>query len=186
MKIPTLIPFFLVCLLGLVSADERTPPRLAPGEVAALSSFARALPADRKPAAPVGALLGRLRDRGCVDQLPYLIEYGLRVHLRNLRGTGLSRELPLKSDPALTELVRLARIAPYTRAHEAGWLESQFLGRFRGRGHSSYQVWAWSLERASALRSGPNGARIERLLVAIRNTGRQGLGGEGVCHYGCR
>lgn len=137
------------------------------------------------PAETTG-LLNRLKAAGRTDHLPYLAEYGLRLHLSLLKKTGLARELPVQDNLALAELVRLAKIEQYTSAHEAGWLNRQFDGVFTGKGWSSYQVYIWCKENWSSLQDAPNIARLAALLGQIDATGASGVGGKGNCHYNCQ
>ena len=144
----------------------------------------------RKPGAPTDAVneaLQKLRDANRTDHLPFLIEYGLRVYLKNLTESRLARELPVKENLMLAELVRIAKIPKYTTAHEAGWLNRQFHAKFRGSGRSSYQVYLWMRERGFPVWSKwPNADRVNRLLKRIGATGMATIGGGDVCHYACR
>jgi hypothetical protein len=142
----------------------------------------------RPPAEVTGLLETKKRD-GQTDHLGYLVEYGLRVHLGYLEHTELARELPLESNLMLAELVRVTELAKYSSAHEAGWLNDQFYGEFDRTGYSSYQIYIWAKEHRGDIaleeERFPNARRINRVLEAIDNSSRNGVGGDGVCHYWC-
>ena len=142
----------------------------------------------RTPAIPtdVADLLKKHADANSTDHLPYLVEYGLRIHWKLLQQTGMARELPVQENLAISELVRLAGIAKYRTAHEAGWLDRQFYGPFADEGWSSYQVYVWVKEHDSLVADLPNAARIAETLKMIDTSARNGLGGDGRCHYGCQ
>lgn len=143
---------------------------------------------DREPLPPseeVVIILEEKKQRGETDHIPLLVEYGLRVHWKCLKQTQLARELPTDSNLALAELVRLAQIAKYTTAHEGGWLDRQFDGYFNRTGWSSYQVYIWVQEHFSGVCDYPNSDRICELIRRIEKSGMSGVGGLGVCHYGC-
>lgn len=141
------------------------------------------------PPAEVIAILEAKKAEGMADHFGYLLEYGLRVHLGYLVHTGLARELPLDSNRMLAEWVRLAEIQKYTTAHEAGWLNSQFYDPFTQTGYSSYQIYIWAKEHWDQILSDnkrfPNRQRIIEVLKAIDTSSRNGLGGDGLCHYHC-
>lgn len=129
---------------------------------------------------------------GCVaepppesESLARLLEHGLRVHLRNLEETGLSRELAVGSDPDLAELIRRTGIPKYRTPHEAGWLASQFHGPFERTGWSSFQVYLWARERP-VFDDCPNREALLALLRQIDSSPAAKIGGNGVCHYGCQ
>lgn len=136
-----------------------------------------------KEEAIAGSLEG-LRWAGWKDHLRFLVEYGLRIHVRNLEQTRLARRLPVTRDPALSELVRLAKIPPFRTAHEAGWLSSQFYEPPH-QGWSSYQVYLWAKER-HVFDDWPNEGRIQALLKLIDASPAAKVGGDNVCHYGCQ
>ncbi len=141
------------------------------------------------PPPEVVALLEAKKAEGVDDHFGALLEYGLRVHLGYLEHTKLSRELPLDSNLMLAELVRLAEIPEYTGAHEAGWLNSQFLGEFSRTGHSSYQIYLWAKEHRADILSDderfPNRERIGEILNLVDSSSLNGVGGGEVCHYHC-
>ena len=99
--------------------------------------------------------------------------------------TKLSRELRIDRSPALAELVRIAVIPKYRTPHEAGWLRNQFDGPVEFSGWSSFQVYLWAKERG-VFDDWPNEARIRSLLAKIDASPACKLGGDNVCHYGCR
>jgi len=142
----------------------------------------------RTPAVPeeVIDLLRKHADANSTDHLPYLVEYGLRIHWKLLQHTGMARELPVQDNLALSELVRVAEIPKYRTAHEAGWLDRQFDGPFGAQGWSSYQVYVWVKEHDILVAGFPNAARIAVTLQMIDSSDRNGLGGDGRCHYGCQ
>ena len=137
----------------------------------------------------VVAMLQQKKEKEETDHLGVLAEYGLRVHWRYLEHTRLARELPVESDMMLAELIRIIGIPKYTTAHEAGWLNSQFLGKFDRTGWSSYQIYVWVKEHVSAILSDdkqfPNWECIGEIMKSIDNSPLNGVGGGGVCHYGC-
>jgi len=135
-------------------------------------------------------MLRRKKQTDQTDHLGLLVEYGLRVHWHYLQHTQLARELPVESNMLLSELVRIAGIPKYTTAHQAGWLNSQFLGKFNRTGWSSYQVYVWVKEHASSIlpddsRRFSNARQIFELIETIDSSALNGVGGGGVCHYGC-
>ena len=135
----------------------------------------------------VAGILAQFRERGRTDHLPYLVEYGLRMHWRTLKNTGLARDLPVEGDQMLWELVRLADMPQYTNAHEAGWLNSQFYpGEVQPKGWSSYQIHIWAKEHYSSVCDFPNARRIGALMRTIDNSDMNGVGGNGACHYYCQ
>lgn len=130
------------------------------------------------------------KSQGRTNHLCYLIEYGLNVYLKNLEQSQLARELPVEENPLLAELVRMTKIQKYKTAHEAGWLNNQFYGKFERTGYSSYQIYIWCLERDlfaghSHVSKCPNFERICEIDKKITKTGKQAVGGGRVCHYGC-
>ncbi len=146
-------------------------------------------PHPQAPPAEVVAFLESKKSRGETDHFGLLLEYGLRVHWRYLEHTALSREIPVESNTLLAELVRLAEIPKYMTAHEGGWLNRQFLGEFDQTGWSSYQTYVWAKEHVPDFLSDdkrfPNWDRIGKLLHTIDGSSLNGIGGKGVCHYGC-
>lgn len=138
----------------------------------------------------INRILEKLREHNRTDHLSYLLEYGLNLYLKNLIHSHLARVLPVDENLMLTELIRLTKIPKYKTAHEAGWLNSQFDGRFeesnQATGYSSYQIYIWYLENWSSLLDMPNIERLCDIQKQIEKTGMQGVGGSLVCHYGCR
>ena len=188
----------IVCaavLSGCVSYDKPVPAR-QPG-IADLAALARAAPfvvdAERPHPVPLSAdiiaLLESKKAKGDTDHLGLLAEYGLRVHWQYLKHSKLARELPTEANMMLSEFVRIGGIPKYTTAHEAGWLNSQFHGRFEQTGWSSYQIYVWVKERMPAIlcdeKRFPNLERIGALMETIENSPLNGVGGGGVCHYWC-
>ena len=133
----------------------------------------------------IAKIIEDYKSQGRTDHLCYLVEYGLNVYLKNLKKSHLARELPVEENPLLAELVRMTEIQKYKTAHEAGWLNNQFYGEFKGTGYSSYQVYIWFLENYSYVSKFPNSDRIGVIDKKITETGKQGVGGGRVCHYGC-
>ena len=180
------IPFILaVAALGWAHCTQGST-----NEIALLTNYVEsvATTAGRSvppvPASVTNALATLKTETNSLVQ-PLLVEYGLRLHLQFLEKSGLARKLPVESDPLLATLIASTGIQPYTTAHEAGWLNSQFYGEFKDTGYSSYQVYLWMLETNEARLEWPNVSRIHDLMEAIRRTGRQGIGGARNCHYGC-
>ncbi len=139
------------------------------------------------PSDEIAVMLRRFKEEGKKDNLPFLLEYGLKLHWINLQHTNLARELPVEKNPVIAELIRLTGIPKYTTAHEAGWLNRQFYGPFQRTGWSSYQVYIWLKEAELPIsKLYPNSHRISVLLKAIDSSGKNGVGGRGVCHYHCR
>lgn len=64
--------------------------------------------------------------------------------------------------------------------------DRQFMGQFRWSSWSSYQVYLWAKEANQVVLEWPNSDRIARVLAEIDATGMSGVGGGGVCHYGCQ
>ena len=192
MKRTLLMASWIIVLAGCSTGDrcrmptsETAPPPKAGSDLAVLEEFATRAP----NAVPerIKAILAGFTKEGKQDHLPYLAEHGLRVHWKNLTGTRLARELPVGKNPVLAELVRLAKIEKYKTAHEAGWLNNQFYGKFSRTGYSSYQVYIWAKERRVWQQSWPNAKRLAALLKEIDRSGLAGVGaGDGVCHYGCK
>jgi hypothetical protein len=191
--------FSALILVASCRPQERQPlPAAGQADpLAVLDAWASQTPAwtgSRAPSAgavpPVPpAVEQALRDfrlAGTQDHLPYLVEYGLRVHLEMLRQTRLARELPVAENPALGDLVRLAAIPAYTTAHEAGWLNRQFYGPFHQTGWSSYQIYLWAKEAGGVLLDFPNSERLAEVLRRIDASGLGGVGGGGGCHYDCQ
>ena len=181
--------------IGPAQSSRENPPAEWPTkstDLAALSRFVQEHPQAGWPSKPqsppkqINDILKRFRQAGASDHLPYLVEYGLAIHLKNLQETKLARELGVQNDLALAELVRLGEIPKYTTAHQAGWLNNQFHGPFHQSGYCSYQVYIWAKERRVHL-SGecPNAARLAELMARIEATGIHGVGGGSPCHYGC-
>lgn len=142
------------------------------------------------PTEEVVALLLEKRAKGQTDHLVPLVEYGLRIHWNYLKHSQLARELPLQENMMLAELVRIAKMPRYTTAHEAGWLNRQFDGHFEGTGWSSYQIYIWAKENDRIYLRGGDQRKSKRsigeLLKVIDRSAMNGVGGGGVCHYGCR
>ena len=150
------------------------------------------IPNGRAPATvpeEINHILEKLRIHNKMEHLPYLLEYGLNLHLKNLIHSHLARVLPVDENLMLTELIRLTKIPKYKTAHEAGWLNSQFDGRFeesnQATGYSSYQIYIWYLENWSSIQDMPNIERLCDIQKQIGKTGMQGVGGDLVCHYHC-
>ena len=151
------------------------------------------IPNGRAPAAvpeEIHRILEKLRDHNRTDHLPYLLEYGLNLYLRNLTYSRLARVLPVDKNLMLSELIRLTKIPKYKTAHEAGWLSRQFSSSFEdingATGYSSYQIYVWYLENWFLVYDMPNIERLCDIQKQIEKTGMQGVGGGLVCHYGCR
>ena len=182
-------------LFGMVSCNSIPSASLtAPDTFIALVQDAPfIIDTERPHPAPLSdeivAMLKNKRKKGETDHLGLLVEYGLRVHWHYLKHTKLARELPVESDAMLSELIRIAEIPKYTTAHEAGWLNRQFYGPFNRTGWSSYQIYVWVKEHISTILSDdkrfPNWKRICELMETIDNSNLNGIGGGGVCHYGC-
>jgi hypothetical protein len=141
----------------------------------------------------INYILKRFQEQGRADHLPYLLEYGLNLYLKNLILTRLARVLPVNENLMLSELVRLAKLPKYKTYHEAGWLDSQFhkSGDITERpygetGYSSYQIYIWYLENWRSIRDMPNIERLCDIQNQIEKAGMHGVGGGKVCHYGCR
>jgi len=138
----------------------------------------------------INRILEKLREHNRRDHLPYLLEYGLNLYLKNLTLSRLARVLPVDENSVLSELIRLTKIPKYETAHEAGWLNKQFNGRFEdtneATGYSSYQIYIWYLENWYSVSDMPNVERLCGIQKQIEKTGMQGVGGGLVCHYGCR
>jgi len=137
----------------------------------------------------ISAVLRRFRADGRRDHLPYLLEYGLNLHLKHVKTSKLARVLPIDENLMVAELVRLTEIPKYKTAHEAGWLDRQFVGGFEKSsmttGYSSYQIYLWYLENWSDVMAMPNSNRLVHIQKQIEQTGMHGVGGGLVCHYGC-
>lgn len=142
----------------------------------------------------INRILRRLREETRTYHLPYLLEYGLNLYLKNLTLSKLARVLPVEENLMLSELIRLTKIPKYKTAHEAGWLNRQFDGRFEDpnyrphdeTGYSSYQIYIWYLENWSSVLDMPNTERLFEIQEQIEKTGMYGVGGGLPCHYGCR
>ena len=138
----------------------------------------------------INRILEKLREQNRTEHLPYLLEYGLNLYLKNLTRSHLARILPVDENLMLSELIRLTKIPKYKTAHEAGWLNRQFYGSFEdideATGYSSYQIYIWYLENWSSVQDMPNIERLCDIEKQIEKTGMQGVGGGQVCHYGCR
>jgi hypothetical protein len=137
----------------------------------------------------INRILTELREQHRTDHLPYLLEYGLNLFLKNLTLSRLARVLPVNENLILSELIRLTNIPKYETAHEAGWLNSQFYGPFQdtnvATGYSSYQIYIWYLENWSSVLDMPNIERLRDIQKKIEKTGMHGVGGGKVCHYHC-
>ena len=185
----------LLCLCLLTSCTTLTPKQSAP--VNGLTVLARTAPFVTKTESPhpesvptnVVAILKEKKEAGRTDHLGLLVEYGLRVHWRYLQHTQLARELPTDNNMMLSELIRIAGIPKYTTAYQAGWLNSQFYDKFNRTGWSSYQIYIWVKENISTILSDdktfPNWKHITEIMETIDNSSLNGVGGGGVCHYGC-
>jgi len=150
------------------------------------------IPNGRAPAdvpEEINHILEKLRDQNRTDHLPYLLEYGLNLYLKNLTLSRLARVLPVDKNLMLSELIRLTKIPKYKTAHEAGWLNNQFYGSFEdtyvATGYSSYQIYIWYLENWSSILNMPNIDRLSNIQKQIPKTGMHGVGGGHVCHYHC-
>ncbi len=139
-----------------------------------------------KVPAEIKTIIADYQSQGRNDHFYCLVEYGLNIYLKNIQRSGLARELPVKENPLLAELIRIAEIPKYKTAHEAGWLNRQFHNRFEETGYSSYQIYIWYMEHISDVFDFPNADRIHEITKKITKTGYQGVGGSGNCHYGCR
>ncbi len=161
----------------------------SPSDLGRLEHFAMAAPVEgsgRVPAAvpqDVDVILIRFREEGGTDHLPYLLEYGLNIYLKNLAMSKLARVMPLDDNVMLAELVRLTAIDKYKSFHETGWLERQFHRSVDGgrcgppdeSGYSSYQVYVWYLENWSSLLNWPNIDRLCGLQKKIEDTRMHGV-----------
>ena len=212
MKIPLLIVLLMLGLIiglhgaGLLSATGQpssqpasgasapTPPvpDAPEGDLGLVEKLALAAPVGKTgrtflpPDEVTSAAIARLKAGGKADHLPLLVEYGLRLHLKALILSRLSREMDPAGNPAIAELIRLAEIPKFRTAHEGGWLNRQFYGEFTRAGWSTYQVYLWAKEHASGCNEEPNAARLTDLIKQIEATGIHGVGGGGVCHYECQ
>ena len=189
------------CGLGLLSlcffTSCATPTQRQPAPADDLTALARTAPFITNTERPhpasvpdnVVTILKEKKQSGKADHLGLLVEYGLRVHWQYLQHTRLARQLPVDSDMMLSELIRITEIPKYTTAHQAGWLNSQFYGKFNQTGWSSYQVYIWTKENVSTILSDdktfPNWKQISKIMETIDNSSLNGVGGGGVCHYGC-
>ena len=194
-KIHCSLVVLAAALCVVVSCKSASPVR--PSSAVNLAALAHDAPfitnTERAHPAPLSneiiAILKSKKGKGETDHLGLLVEYGVHVHWQYLRHTKLARELPLESDMMLSELIRIAEIPRYTTAHEAGWLERQFLGPFNQTGWSSYQIYVWIKEHVSTILSDDkrfsNWKRIGELMETIDSSSLNGVGGGGVCHYGC-
>lgn len=140
----------------------------------------------------INRILKELRKQHRTDHLPFLLEYGLNLYLKNLTLSNLARVLPVNENLMLSELVRLAKIPKYKTYHEAGWLNRQFYksGDITERpygetGYSSYQIYIWYLENWRSIQDMPNIERLIDIQKQIEKTGMNGVGGGLPCHYGC-
>lgn len=189
-RIPSAV---ILVALGSCSGERSDRPCKIGDVVARLETFVRGVEVGASeggawilpPDGETTGILGELRDRGVEAHLPYLLEYGLKFHRACLDHSRLSRELPVGDNAAFRELVRLARIPRYRTLHEAGWLSHQFQGPFERSGWSSFQVYLWAKERSN-FDDWPNGDRILRLLAETDASPACRIGGDNVCHYGCR
>lgn len=179
------------------AADKTTPAQF--GDFKKIKRFAMEAPVVPNGFAPapvpeqINRILKELREQHKTDHLPYLLEYGLNLYLKNLSLTRLARVLPVDENLMLSELIRLAKIPKYKTFHEAGWLNRQFResGDITERpygetGYSSYQIYIWYLENWSSIRDMTNIERLCDIQIQIEKTGMHGVGGGQVCHYGCR
>lgn len=161
-------------------------------EIERFAMEAPVIPNGRIPATvpeEINRILEKLREQDRTEHLPYLLEYGLNLYLKNLIHSRLARVLPVDKNLILSELIRLTKIPKYKTAHEVGWLNRQFYGSFEDinetTGYSSYQIYIWYLENWSLLLNMPNINRLCDIQKKIEKTGMQGVGGGLVCHYGC-
>jgi hypothetical protein len=131
------------------------------------------------PPEDVLRILREFRTERRVDHRELLLEYGLKYHWFCLRETRLARKLPVERDALLEDCLRLAAVPKYSSHAEAGWLDSQFYSAFAPEyaGWSSYQLYVRAKYRKC-------GGRIAELVRTIDGSGWNGLGGQGVCHYG--
>jgi len=160
-----------------------------------IECFARLAPVDRSgreaSSVPeeINALLKQFKADARTDHLPYLVEYGLNINLKHLKRSKLARILPVDENLMVAELLRLTEIPKYKTAHEAGWLNRQFMGALEksrvSTGYSSYQVYLWYIEHWQDAMAMPNANRLIAIQKQIEETGMQGIGGGFVCHYGC-
>ncbi len=160
-----------------------------------IERFAMNTPITRYGRAPapvpeqIDHILKKFRDQGRTEHLPYLLEYGLNLYLKNLTHSRLARVLPVNKNLMLSELIRLTKIPKYKTAYEAGWLNRQFYGSFQdineATGYSSYQIYIWYLENWFSVLDMPNIERLCDIQKKIEKTGMHGVGGGQVCHYGC-
>lgn len=138
----------------------------------------------------INRILEKLRQENRTEHLPYVLEYGLNLHLKNLARSQLARILPVDENLMLSELIRLTKIPKYKTAHEAGWLNRQVHDSIEdingATGYSSYQIYIWYIENWLSIQDMPNIERLCDIQKRIEKTGMQGVGGGGlVCHYGC-
>lgn len=176
------------------AADKTTPAQF--GDFKKIKRFAMEAPVVPNGFAPapvpeqINRILKELREQHKTDHLPYLLEYGLNLYLKNLTLSRLARVLPVNENLMLSELIRLTKIPKYKTAHEAGWLNRQFHGSFQdineATGYSSYQIYIWYLENWFSVLDMPNIERLCNIHQQIEKTGMHGVGGGQVCHYGCR
>ena len=134
----------------------------------------------------VADALQELQTENRHDHRPFLVEYGLRLHVQFLQQSGLSRELSISENPLNAALVSELHMEMFATDHEGGWLKRQFYGEFTWRSYSSYQVYVWVLEANEITFDWPNAERIQHLMKSIQQTGIHGLGGNGECHCGCQ
>lgn len=133
------------------------------------------------PSQDIDIILIKFREEGRTDSLPYLLEYGLNLYLKNLTMSHLARVLPVEENPMLSELIGLTGITKYKTTHQAGWLNTKFDEHFedseQATGYSSYQVYLWYLENWPSLPNWPNIDRLCDTQKQIENTGMRGVGG---------
>lgn len=171
---------------------EERAAELGLNELERFAMEAPVIPFGYAPAAvpeEINRILEKLRKENRTEHLPYVLEYGLNLHLKNLTRSQLARILPVNDNLMLSELIRLTNIPKYKSAHEAGWLNRQFYGSFEdingATGYSSYQIYIWYLENWYSVSDMPNIERLYDIQKRIEKTGMQGVGGGQVCHYGC-
>lgn len=171
---------------------KQVSEHLSKQELERFAMEAPVIPNGRAPAPvpeEINRILRELREQGRKDHLPYVLEYGLNLYLKNLNLSRLARVLPVDENLMLSELIRLPKIPKYKTAHEAGWLNNQFYGSFEdtyvATGHSSYQIYIWYLENWSSIQDMPNIERLCDIQKKIQKTGMHGVGGGLVCHYHC-
>ncbi len=184
MIIQTIVLLIVVMMTSVQAYADQDPVKVIENFVISATSKNERETPDIPP--EVTQVLHELNTKNRHDHLPFLVEYGLRLHLQFLQQSGLSRELPIEHNSMNAALVQELHLKKFTTAHEGGWLNRQFDGEFTWQSYSSYQVYVWMLETNEATLDWANVDRIHDLMEAIQQTGIHGLGGNGTCHYGCR